>query len=240
LSSSYDSLQVQFQRRLRRGLQAMASYTWAHSIDYGSDNRTLPYKRGDSAFDIRHNFSAAATWELPIAPQNAVARAAFSGWSLDGRFTARSAYPVNIDGPEIADPVTGEFVYTGLDLVPGVPLYLNTPSAPGGRMVNPAAFASPANGTGNAPRNFVRGFGATQLDAALHRDIALSDPFRLQLRVEAFNLLNHPNFGAINNTFGNALFGQATNLLATAIGSLSPIYQMGGPRSMQVSLRLVF
>ncbi len=58
--------------------------------------------------------------------------------------------------------------------------------------------------------------------------------------VEAFNVLNHPNFGSINTTYGNLQFGQATAILSQSLGVLSPLYQMGGPRSLQLSLRLTF
>ena len=64
LTSDYDALQVQFQRRLTQGLQALASYTWGHAIDYGSQNASLPYIRGNADFDVRHNFSSALSYEL--------------------------------------------------------------------------------------------------------------------------------------------------------------------------------
>jgi hypothetical protein len=122
-----------------------------------------------------------------------------------------------------------------------VPIYIDKADVPGGRQINPAAFKLPATGqVGNAPRNFVRGFGATQLDAVLRRDFPLSERARLQFRLEAFNVLNHPNFGLINSTFGNPQFGQATKMLNSSLGGLSALYQQGGPRSMQMSLRLAF
>jgi hypothetical protein len=67
---------------------------------------------------------------------------------------------------------------------------------------------------------------------------------KLQFRAEAFNLFNHPNFGTINPTYcpvgSGCTFGQATASLAQSLGVLSPLYQMGGPRSMQFALKLVF
>src|SRR5262249_52439694 len=90
LTSSYNALQVQFHRKLSPGFQALASYTWSHSIDYGSNNATLPVKWGDSDFDVRHNFSAGATYVIPAPFKHAAARALLRHWSLDGRFSARS------------------------------------------------------------------------------------------------------------------------------------------------------
>jgi hypothetical protein len=62
----------------------------------------------------------------------------------------------------------------------------------------------------------------------------------MQFRAEAFNISNHPNFGVINTTFGNVQFGKATQILAQSIGTLSPLYQSGGPRSLQLSLKLTY
>jgi hypothetical protein len=96
------------------------------------------------------------------------------------------------------------------------------------------------------------------MDLAVRRDFPIHESLRLQFRAEAFNVFNHPNFGTINGgsfTFGNycapdiptspsfspgCTFGQATGTLAHGLGGLSPLYQMGGPRSMQFALKLIF
>ena len=263
LSSNYDALQLQFQRRLTRGLQALASYTFGHSIDYGSQNETLPYTRGNSDFDIRHSFSAAFSYDLPSYSSSRLGRALFSHWGFDDRFTARTGFPVTLNGNEVANPVTGQLFNGGLDLVPGEPFYVygaacaavydNGLGCPGGRAINPGAF-NPPSGTdvGNAPRNFVRGFGAWQMDIALRRAFPIYERLNLQFRAEAFNVFNHPNFGAISaspycspdpaspNFSPGCNFGQATGTLATSLGGLSSLYQLGGPRSLQLSLRLTF
>jgi hypothetical protein len=120
-------------------------------------------------------------------------------------------------------------------------MYLYDREYPSGRAINPAAFALPSPGqTGDAPRNFLRGFGAWQMDLAIRREFVLHDRFKLQFRAEAFNVFNHPNFGLINASFGQPNFGQAVATLNTSLGVLSPLYQMGGPRSMQFACKLVF
>jgi hypothetical protein len=101
-------------------------------------------------------------------------------------------------------------------------------------------MAPPGTTVGNAPRNFVRGFGATQLNVAARRTFPLFEKVNLQFRAEAFNVLNHPNFGYINPILSNAQFGQATKTLNQSLGTLSSQYQQGGPRSMQFELRLSF
>ena len=86
----------------------------------------------------------------------------------------------------------------------------------------------------------MRGFGAWQMDMAVRRDFPIYENLKLQFRAEAFNIFNHPSFGSIDPHFGSPTFGQATATLANSLGVLSPLYQMGGPRSMQFALKLVF
>jgi hypothetical protein len=78
------------------------------------------------------------------------------------------------------------------------------------------------------------------MDTAVRRDFPIHERLKLQFRAEAFNLFNHPNFGTINSNFGTSTFGQATGTLASSLGALSPLYQVGGPRSMQLALKLIF
>jgi hypothetical protein len=131
-----------------------------------------------------------------------------------------------------------------------VPVYLYSaqctaiPGAvcPGGRTINFNAFTAPAGQFGNEPRNFLRGFDLWQTDLAVQRDFPLHERLKLKFRAEAFNLLNRPNFGNIQNNLGvgMALFGQATGTLNTQLGGLNPLYQVGGPRSLQLTLKLIF
>lgn len=241
LSSSYNALQIKFQRKLDHGFQVLTSYTWSHSIDYGSQNTSLPYQRGDSDFDLTDNFSAALSYEIPAHFSSRLLSALGTRWAIDARISARSGFPVTLQGNLLTNPATGAQFYGGLNIVPGVPVYLESPAAPGGREIDSAAFTLPTgNQEGTAPRNFLRGFGASQFDVALRREFPLGERVRLQFRAEAFNALNHPEFGFINTTYGNALFGQATTLLNGSLGGLSPLYQQGGPRSMQFSLKVLF
>jgi hypothetical protein len=162
-------------------------------------------------------------------------------WGVDGRVTARSGFPVTLQGNFLTDPSTGNQYYSNADTVSGQPLYLHGPQYPGGWAINPAAFSLPAgNSAGNAPRNFVRGFGAFQTNLAVRREIRLHDRLALQLRAEAFNVFNHPIFGNIDSFLGDATFGQATEMLNHSLGTLSSLYQQGGPRSLQFALRLIF
>jgi hypothetical protein len=105
-TSDYHAAQLQFQRRLSRGLQAVASYTWSKSLDNFSNdsafNNTPVTKldpqldRGPSDFDIRHAFNAGLTYNIPAPAIGAVGKSILRSWAIDSIFTARSATPVNV------------------------------------------------------------------------------------------------------------------------------------------------
>jgi len=129
----------------------------------------------------------------------------------------------------------------GLNVLTTEPVYLYGPQYPGRKVINSAAFTLPVAGTsGNAPRNFVRGFGATQVNLAARRDFPLHEGLVLQFRAETFNLLNHPNFGYVDPIYTDATFGQATKMLNASLGTVASQYQQGGARSMQFALKLTF
>jgi hypothetical protein len=102
----------------------------------------------------------------------------------------------------------------------------------------------------------VRGFGVIQWDFAMHRDFPIGDRLKLQFRAELFNVLNHPNFGPPVGDLGspqtlNPQFGQSQLTLGQSLsgaqyagnvgsGALSPLYQIGGPRTVQLALKLSF
>ena len=290
-SSNYNALQLQFQRRLSRGIQVLASYIWAHSIDDGSagsgvltSNLGVPgsgpnANRGPSDFDIRNAFSAAVTYDVPAPKVNVLTNAILRGWSLQSLIQARSAPPVDIaESTAVFSQLdTGVQADIRPDIVPGQPFYLfgakctavfgplGLPCA-GGKGFNPAAFTDPPVNPntgnplrqGNVPRNFLRGFGAAQWDFAVHREFSIREPLKLQFRAEMFNVLNHPNFGQPSGAFispqngGPAGFGVATTMLGQFLnggssglsnvggGAFSPLYQIGGPRSMQFALKVMF
>jgi hypothetical protein len=256
LTSDYAALQTQFRRRVAQGLTALGSYTWSHCEDYGSQDLFAGYQRGSCDFDVRHSVAAALSDDLPSPPGSRLLAALLGHWGMDGRFTARTGFPITLTGNTLIDPTTGLSYDSGLNVVPGQPLNLfgaecaavlqglgglsGGQSCPGGRAINPDAFALPSDSLGNAPRNLVRGFDAWQMDFAMRREFPVHERLKLQFRAEAFNVFNHPNFGYINSNFGESTFGQATGSLASSLGVLSPIYQMGGPRSMQFALKLTF
>jgi hypothetical protein len=273
-TSDYHAMQIQFQRRLSRGLQVLASHTWSHSIDTasidslaGSTPRNPSSDRGDSNFDVRHAFSAAVTYNIPAPAWGKAGKAIFKDWSLDSIATARSATPVDLAAR--TDLTGGILTRVRPNLIPSVPLYVDDPTAPGGRRFNASvptsaqvaaagcvaptatnakgAFCTPLAGQqGNFGRNVMRSFSVFQVDFALRRQFNLGERLNLQLRAEAFNLFNHPNFGDPIGTLTSPLFGRTITTLATSLGAgggtggFSPLYQVGGPRSVQLALKLTF
>ncbi len=253
-TSDYHALQLQYQRRLSRGLQALVSYTFAKSLDITSEEsfqnlqsptgRFDPQQdRGPSSFDLRHAFNAAVSYAIPSPFADGAGKAIFGGFGIDTIVRARSATPVNVLSGR--DPFgLGFTTVSRPDLVPGQPLYLSDPSFAGGRRFNPAAFdgATPiAQGRqGTLGRNVLRGFSARQVDVALRRDFKLIENLKLQFRLDAFNLFNRANFANPTGILTSANFGRATQMLSSGLGGLSPLYQIGGPRSLQLALKLQF
>jgi hypothetical protein len=265
-ASDYNALQLQFQRRLSHGLQTLASYSWSHSIDTGSagsfanmSNTLAPgnanQNRGPSDFDIRNAFSAGVTYDIPAPKINTFTNAILRGWSTENFIVARSASPIDIFYQNTFNQtiIKGGFVNIRPDVVPNQPLYLHGSQYPGEKAFNPAAFTPPpadANGNplrqGNLGRNALRGFGTTQWDFAVHRDFPIHESLKLQFRAEMFNVLDHPNFGPPSSIIDQGGFGIATQMLGQSLtdfvgsGGFDPLYQIGGPRSVQFALKLSF
>jgi hypothetical protein len=242
-SSDYDALQAQFQRRLSRGLQALVSYTWSHALDDDSAS-TRPGRvaqRGNASFDVRQVFAAAATYDITSPTTSPLARAILGHWSIDTTVHAQSALPVDLIAATLTNPADGSIINVRPNVQAGTPWYIDDPTVPGARRINRAAFSTPAAGqSGTLGRNQVRGLGAWQVDSALRRQFKLTEKVNLQFRAEAFNLFNHPNFGTVQTSLTAQNFGQATGMLNRQLGGISQLYQIGGPRSFQFALKLLF
>lgn len=225
-------------------------------------------ERGDSDFDVRHAFSAGLTYSVPAWHNLSVIRHITEGWSLQSIVQAQSARPVPIFDARLS-LANGSLTDIRPDVVPGVPLYLHGSQYPGGKAINNTVaigacpdgsnqvgpFCPPPNdgqGTasrqGNLGRNSIRGFGLFQWDFGVHREFPITEALKLQFRAEMFNVLNHPNFGppagdiSSPSTFGlsNQMLGQYLAGTNVGGGSLSSLYQTGGPRSIQLALKVLF
>jgi hypothetical protein len=253
--SDYEALQLQYERRFSHGLQVLASYTWSHALDTASNDTVTvihpanfweDQNRGDADFDVRHAMNAALVYQLPTPGFGGKAgRAILGGWAIDPLVQARSALPIDIT----RSGSSGATTFTSrVNLVYGQPLYIEDPTVPDGRRFNPQAFSLPSAGflQGTLGRNVMRGFDFGQLDFALHRNFKVTERLNLRFRSDFFNLFNHPNFANPSGTYTTATtFGTATSMLnaslnGTAGGGFNALYQIGGPRSIQLSIRLSF
>jgi hypothetical protein len=259
-SSDYEALQLQYRRPMTQNLQALVNYTWSHCLDTNSQDNSpvgagmaLPPHgdRGSCDFDVRHNFTGAVSYNEPRLFRHAALDQILGHWSLDSVVQFRTGFPINVVYDNFAFN-SSPFTALRPDIVATVPVWLMGPqciaqfgSCPGGRALNPAAFDSntPQNEgrQGNLGRNAIPGFGAAQVDLSLMRNFPITDKISLQFRADTFNLFNHPNFyNPDSNLSDGTLFGPSSQMLGSGLGGLTPLYQLGGPRSVQASLRLLF
>ncbi len=244
LRTAYNAGQAIFQHRISSGLFAYAGYTWSHALTQNQINLFSPYEKGNSGSDLRNNFNAFVTWEIPNHLTAPVADAILSHWGMDVRFMARGGFPIILYGQSVSDATAGgENESPGLNYVPGKAIYLYSNQIPGGKQLNPAAFTpAPIGQDGSVPLNHFRGFGLSQWNLAIRRDFPIYENLHLQFRAESFNLFNHPAFGYIDSTLSDVTFGQAENTLAGALttGNTGGEFQSGGPRNLQFALKLLF
>jgi carboxypeptidase family protein/TonB-dependent receptor-like protein len=261
-TSEYNALQLQYRARLKSRLQALFNYTWSHAIDEdSSDVGTQALDRGNADFDVRHNFSGAISYEIPAPKKGKLLKFVASGWAIDAIVHAQSGLPVQVlVGSSSIIRADGVNVLARPDLVLGIPLYLEDPTVPGGRRFNVAAFAPPPTVCLPSPsgpcvatiarqgalgRNVLRELPNYQMDLALRKDISLNERWKITLKGEAFNVLNHPNFRIYSVDIDSpSNFGVPHSTLNAGLGGLNALHQIGGPiggqRSIQLSTRLSF
>jgi hypothetical protein len=241
--SSYQALQVLYNRRFSSGVTLIAAYTYSKSIDvgcsgwFGTEGCSVedPYHfnndRGPSAIDLTHVLTVSWVYELPFGPGkrfstgNRAADYLIGNWQLNGITTLRSGLPYNITVPgDIAN--TGNSSYERANLV-GDPTLSNPGPAPG-YWFNPAAFGSPAQYTfGNLGRDRLRSDYYRNFDLSVFRQFRLTESKRIEFRAEAFNAFNTPTFSAPTGSFTNTNFGKVTSTANT-------------PRQLQLAAKLIF
>ena len=208
--SFYDSLQLRLDRRLHRGLQLQASYTWSHSVNDASVSHGATdfgviqvvqhpfdskFDRGLSNFHVAHNFVVNGMWEIPWGRGLTGAPGALFGrWQLGAILQMASGSPFfPIVGFDIArvQPTNNQ---TRPNLRPGANPNPINPGNPD-QYLDPSAFELPEPGYfGNLPRNTLIGPGLINVDAVLSKNVTLGRRFRAQLRAEMFNIFNRANF----------------------------------------------
>jgi hypothetical protein len=246
-NSTFHALQFNARREFQSGFLLSTNYMWSHSINddgIGGGESDTPQdffcracEKASSDFDVRQVFNASAVYSLPFKAGAGVTRTLLGGWQLSGIDTLRTGLPVNILITRTTTSVPGQYT-AGTErpnLVPGVSLIPAGGQTPSD-WINLAAFSMPAAGTfGNLGRNAVRGPNLLQLDLALSKTVKFTERMGVQIRADAFNILNRAQYGQPNanvSTPGN--FGVITSIVNTgATGS-------GTPRQLQLSVRVTF
>jgi outer membrane receptor protein involved in Fe transport len=243
--SDYDALQTSLQGRDKMsGLSYIVSYTWSHSIDIGADDwygsgtssiehpHDLRLDRSNSGFDLRNVFTAGWTWAIPVGTGGAFTTGkrglnyALGNWKLNGIASLASGAPYTITASGDIGNTGNTGTYERANLV-GNPSAGNRTRA---EWFNIGAFAAPAQYTlGDLGRNTMRQDGNKQFDASLFRNFPFfHDRSTLMLRLDAFNVLNHPIWGTPGNSVTNlTTFGKITS-------------QANSPRQLQISGKITF
>jgi hypothetical protein len=257
----YEALQLQFQRRMSHGLQALVSYNFSKASDTGSNDGTgfvvpsvsqiVVPPLTPSDFDLRHSVAGAVSYEAPAPAWGRAGNAILKGWAVDGLVRISSAPPLTVVVGN-QNSIVGYYQVLA-NVVPGQPFWIPDATQPAGRALNPAAFSTPADGAqGNYPRNSLRSpYSINQTDLALRRRFNLTERVKLDVRAEYFNVFNHPMFGAPGGNqpdtgFGISGFGKVDTTTNEALGGggagggQSFLYAVGGPRSAQFTVKLLF
>ena len=249
--SFYDSLQVSVMKRNSHGLRGQVSYTLAKSTDdssginsqdydsgvqYALDWYDPTYDRGPSAFQARHNLTFNWSWEIP-APASGAAARLLGGWQLNNVTTLQTGQPFTV---RLGFNRSGNLNTTGFSMNERPDLRAGYSANPvlGGsdRYWDISAFALPARNTrGNLGRNTLVGPGLVNADLSLIKSIRIKGQRAIQVRLEAFNFPNRPNFAvpsgriAFTNAAGDVApnWGRITSTVTTA-------------RQIQLGIKYVF
>jgi hypothetical protein len=228
-NSNYNALLLTATRRLTKGWQFNASYTWSKSIDYTSfstggilvqDSYNLPGERGPSDFDARQRFVLSSICELPFSGNSWV-----SGWQLGIIVQSQSGNPFNI--------VTTNSTVNGVanTLRPDV----NGPVMVFGdvdRWFDASAFTAVSR-PGNLGRNVIVGPTFNNTDLSVIKVTDIKEGIRIQFRAEFFDVFNHANLGRPGNTVGSPLFGRITS-------TRFPTGESGSSRQIQFAVKVMY
>jgi hypothetical protein len=249
LNSNYNALQVQLNRRYRRGLQFGMAYTFSKAMGYQSEPIYLPKSttHGLQANDHTHIMSINWLWEIPDASRkwnSSVTRIALDHWSINGIASLFDGAPAAVTfntNPSIDIGGGGDF--TRINVV-GNPI-LARGARSRTRYFNPAAFAQPpvytpgtAGVVGNAGVWQYRGPGMESVDMAAIKTFPIRKSAAVVFRWEAYNIFNHPSWSAVNSTATFAT--NAAGLTSQTNSQFGQVTSDISPRVMQGALRIQF
>ncbi|HEY7499441.1 MAG TPA: carboxypeptidase regulatory-like domain-containing protein [Vicinamibacterales bacterium] len=231
----YHALLVKFQRRFANNFSMLNSYTFGKAIDLNSDNDgtvTLTnvydpqYNRGPADYDITHTFTSSVIYEIPWAREKV-----YGGWQMSGIMLVRGGLPLTVTATQgVQSTGTGNRPNRVCD----------------GRISNPTierwfdtscfVQVSEITGTyGDSGRGVIRGPGSFNIDASLIKNTKIGR-YSTEIRIEAFNILNHPQFANPNTTVGNAAYGTISAMLSSPSCSLCGTVE----RQVQLGVKVKF
>ena len=243
-NASYNAFTAKAEKRFSQGLTFLASYTWSHTIDDRAgtlsdglagggfrNSHDISLDRGNSAYDLRHNFVGSFVYDLPFgrgralgSNWNPVANAVLGGWQLGGILFIRS-------GQTFSPLTSGNITNLGGQ---GYPDRFGEGTLPESqrtinRWFNAADFAIQEQFTiGNSGRNILFGPGFNSMDLKIGKNFYIKERARLEFRFEMFNFANHPSFGLPNSSIDQPdRVGQITS-------------QAGAARQLQFGLKFVY
>jgi len=258
--SFYNSFQLSISQHRPHSFTWQAVYDLSHSIDDASNNIDAdavnepattqdPFNRkgsrGRSGFDIRHNFVANVVYELPFGRHSP-----FGGWQISAITSIHSNVPFTpmlaFDNADVQSLFTSDRPNLSGNPYTGV--------CPNGSRVdtascwfNPGAFSvPPPDQFGTAGRNSLRGPAFREFDLSLQKGFRLTESRRITFGADAYNLLNHPNFGVPSNTQsalslggnGDAIFKDGAGDLADNVGQI--FTTVSSSRQIQLVARFTF
>lgn len=247
-SSSYNSLQVKFDRRFARGVKVTTSYTYqkAMSFQSGDDgglafyiNPHRSYARAD--FDRTHNWVQSYIYDLPWGPgqpwlKRGFMAQAIGGWHLSGILSLRTGSPLTITANNQLNYGNAGGVSQTADKI--APVEIDGAIGPNHQWFQKTSFAQPTGTNwGNLGRNELTGPGTFGLNIALSKSFTAHEGrYKLDFRAESLNFSNTPQFSNPGTSLTSSNFGQITGTRATGTG----VNGTGGGRVIQGGVRLYF
>jgi hypothetical protein len=256
--STYHGLSAIYRQHAYHGLDLMLGYTWAHNMDTSSDangggtamiQNNLRADYANSNWDIRNRFVGTVTYAMPdLKALGAVGNALLGGWHANAIVTLQGGIPFNVSITDDRAHVLGigtqrpNFLNYGNANTCGRATRINNTNC-----IDRTAYIAPDLGTfGNLHRNDLKGPGFQNVNFSLSKDFAIYERLKLQIRGEAFNVLNHANVGNPNSTLptvnrdvnGNLL--NTFNFTGSNFGTISAMATGYQPRTLQLAGKINF
>jgi hypothetical protein len=227
--SNYNSLQVNWQKRLTQGFTGSVAYTWSKTLntfDTETSNLRVPFDASadyaNADFDRRHVFVTSYVYEFPwLRAQHGFVGRALGGWQISGITNWQSGRHASISGGTRASTAPSIGYGGNVDLIGDW-----TANRSGSQWINPAAFTGRTGFIANMPRNLIAMPATQTWNLSLMKRTNITESVKLQFRAECFNLFNHPNFNTVQTSFSASNFGKLT--------------QTDDPRVLQFGLKLLF